>query len=234
MATGRYVAVCHPLKARQLIGKRFAVTSLVAVFVVCTLFNAPRYLRHRVMTFDCADGTTIYFSAPGRLRAGGTFDRVYQYVYFVAGIFVPLLVLAVCNVQLVRAMRRAVCVRKASRATQYNGRAANRLTLTLVVIVVMYIVLFIPGEIASFFKEIGTYVTTDAYNLIVAVLNLLQAINFACNFVLYSAINTHFRRTIYQLVCRRKQHSKAAVKQDAASCNNSRLYGSVTGASTYV
>ena len=31
MAVSRYIAICHPLRARQIIGKRFTVASLVAV-----------------------------------------------------------------------------------------------------------------------------------------------------------------------------------------------------------
>jgi len=32
MALSRYIAICHPLRARQIIGKTFTITSLVAVF----------------------------------------------------------------------------------------------------------------------------------------------------------------------------------------------------------
>lgn len=43
----------------------------------------------------------------------------------------------------------------------------------------------------------------DAYNVAVAVANALQTLNFACNFVLYCAVNVHFRRIVRQMVtCR--------------------------------
>lgn len=229
MATSRYVAVCHPLKARQFIGKRFAVTSLIGVIVVCVIFNLPRYFRQTIATYDCLDGSQIFIARPGKLRRGEAFERVYRWFYFVAGILAPLVLLIVCNAQLIRALRRAGYVREMSRASQHNTRAANRLTLTLVIIVVMYIVLFIPGEIINFLKEFTTAgESTDIYNLAVAFFNLLQAVNSAFNFVLYSAVNTHFRHTIYLIVCCR------AKKAQHSSSSSNRHYGSVTGGSTYV
>lgn len=228
MATSRYLAVCHPLKARQFIGKRFAVTSLVVVFVACVIFNFPRYFRQSIAAFDCLDGSRIFIIRPGKLRRGEAFEMVYRWLYFVAGILAPLVLLIVCNAQLIRALRRAGYVREMSRAAQYNTRAANRLTLTLIIIIIMYIVLFIPGEIMNFLKEFTTDGdSTDIYNLAVAFFNLLQAVNSAFNFVLYSTLNTHFRRTIYLIVCCR------GAKQPQRS-NSSRHYGSVTGGSTCV
>jgi len=53
MATGRYLAVCHPLHARQFIGKRFAVWSLLIVFFICTIFNIPRYFKLEIQTLSC-------------------------------------------------------------------------------------------------------------------------------------------------------------------------------------
>ena len=43
----------------------------------------------------------------------------------------------------------------------------------------------------------------DSYNVAVAVGNTLQTLNFACNFILYCAVNVHFRRIVREMVtCR--------------------------------
>ena len=86
-----------------------------------------------------------------------------------------------------------------SRKKNNNKNNANRITLTLVVIVVMFIVLFVPAEVLNFFANMATRETTNLFNLTVTIFNLLQAINFALNFILYCAINTHFRMAFYNL-----------------------------------
>jgi len=50
----------------------------------------------------------------------------------------------------------------------------------------------VPAELLNFFQPQTTH-KTAAFNVAVAVGNLLQALNFSVNFVLYSAVNTYFR-----------------------------------------
>jgi len=61
-----------------------------------------------------------------------------------------------------------------------DSSAANRITLTLIVIVAMYFALVIPAELMNFVREVAVtnrhYV--DAYNLALAVANTFQAVNF--------------------------------------------------------
>ena len=48
-----------------------------------------------------------------------------------------------------------------------------------------------------------SYLSDDWYNLITAICNTMQAINFSINFVLYYIINVHFRRAVARLLrCR--------------------------------
>jgi len=68
----------------------------------------------------------------------------------------------------------------------------------------MYFALVIPAELMNFVREVAVtnrhYV--DAYNLALAVANTFQAVNFALNFLLYCAVNTHFRQTFVRIVYR--------------------------------
>lgn len=118
-----------------------------------------------------------------------------------------------CNAHLIRTLRTAMvprydpsasfrqAVRPAAprrTARQRSEQATHRITLTLVVIIVLFVVLFIPSELVNFFVHLAvqTRYKTEIFNVAIAVGNLLQTINFAVNFVLYSAVNTHFQYTI--------------------------------------
>jgi len=216
MAVSRYIAICHPLKARQIIGKRFTITSLVAVFVFSVVFNVPRFLQyeHRSVV---SDGRRLYFAYPGPLKRQTGAELAYLWTYFSLGIIMPLCALLFFNVHLIKTLRTSMLTRfdgqtsafpRAIRSTagqrltrERSEQAAHRITLTLIIIIVLFVVLFVPSELLNFFSNLAAQTSyhTNVFNMAVAIGNLLQAINFAVNFVLYSAINTYFRYTICRM-----------------------------------
>lgn len=215
MAVSRYLAICYPLHARLFIGRRFAITSLVIVFGSCALLNIPRYFASEILSLPCQDGGSFHMRMPGALARNRTFNDAYNWIYFIVGIIVPFLLLAFCNVNLIRALHVSMRMRTQGLVISgSNPSAANRITLTLIVIVAMYLFLVVPTETLTFFQEMATenvqYV--DAYNLILAFLNMFQAVNFAFNFLLYCAVNSHFRQTFWRMIitlpcCRRSAYA---------------------------
>lgn len=235
MAFSRFLAICYPLKGRQFIGKTFALTSLTVVFVACALFNVPRYFWRKLSSYECHNGSVVYFSVDGPMVEHKTLETIYQWLYFTVGILIPLLLLIFCNTHLILALRRSMRMRMESHGARHNNQAANRITLTLIILIVMYVLFFVPAETLNFLKDVMTSETTDVYNLTVTTFNLLQAINFAMNFVLYCAINTHFRHTIYRLFCSSRCCSRRfSDKAPNSAYSLNRHYGSLTEASSYV
>jgi len=233
-AISRYIAICHPLRARQIIGRTFTVASLVAVALGSVLFNVPRFLRDepRSHVGKVTGGRLVYFVFPGPMRHHPGVQRAYSWSYFTLGIALPLFVLVFSNAKLVLALRSSKklradtsCARQptSERRTSpdnddHHGhdKSARRITLTLIVIIIFFVLLFVPAELLNFFMEhaVGDVYNTGVFNMAQAVGNLLQAVNFAVNFVLYCAVNTHFRQTVYRLMqapcCRRSPTSEAA------------------------
>jgi len=218
MAVSRYIAICHPLKARQIIGKTFTVASLVAVILGSVLFNVPRFLNDepRSIVSAATGGSRMYFVYLGPLRRHPNFQLAYSWTYFTLGIAVPLCVLVFCNTKLVVALRTSKKLRddttvhqqlRSTRSSDHHhhdqvaSESASRITLTLIVIIILFVLLFIPVELLTFFIEHATddVYHTDVFNIVMAIGNLMQASNFAVNFVLYCIVNTHFRHTMYRL-----------------------------------
>jgi len=215
MAVSRYIAICHPLQARQIIGKTFTVTSLVAVFVVSVLFNVPRFLRDEAQSVIRDAGRRFYFAYPGPLQRHPDAMLAYLWTYFTLGIVMPLCVLVFCNAHLIKTLRMSILARFDAQTSFHRRReapqrttrerseqAAYRITLTLIIIIVLFVVLFVPSELLNFFVELASQsrYNTDVFNIAMTVGNLLQAINFAVNFILYSAVNTYFRYTICRMI----------------------------------
>ena len=209
MAASRFLAIRFPLRARQLIGKTFSSASLSTVVVLCVLFNVPRYFREEVRSLRCQTGALVFFPYPGALKRNPFWENIYHWSYFFCGILIPFASMTFSNAYLIVALRRSRFeLGSESHVINRMSHSSNRVTLTLVSIVLMYIFLFVPSELLNFFfYDLATKETTDRFNITVAILNLMQTVNFSFNFILYCAIHAHFRLVLYSLVtCKRLRH----------------------------
>ena len=125
IAVSRYIAICHPLRARQVIGNTFTVSSLVAVALGSVLFNVPRFLfdESRSIVSSVHGGRRMYFVFPGPLRSNPAVKRAYWWSYFTLGIAVPFWVLLFCNAKLVVALRRSQQLRSQTTPRTFGGRS---------------------------------------------------------------------------------------------------------------
>lgn len=219
MAVGRYLAVCHPFRARQVIGTTLTKRAVFAVYATCFACNAPRFFVYRAASIVCGQPPVeeeFHFRWPGyvNVRRNPTVETVYMWSYFAVGVFLPCVLLSVSNAFLIRALHGADAALRSSprrRSSDSTGDQYRPITVTLVALVAMYVILVSPAEIVIFMRHrfvAGDVTYGDTYDLVAAVGNTLQAVNFSLNFVLYYVINAHFRRALSELVrgrCRRRR-----------------------------
>jgi hypothetical protein len=224
MAVSRYLAICYPMKGRELLGTTASKCGIVIVFAFCIAFNLPRFWLLKVDYIEFGDGSVSYFARSGPLQASALGEMVYMWLYFTICILIPLLVLAYCNAYLIRALRLSASMRREhTRGRDSASDSKNIVTLTLSAIVCLYFVLVTPAELLNFTKYHViadlSWLGLDRYNLGVALGNTLQAFNFAGNFVLYCVINVHFRRALVRLFrCRRAdQKVRWSVKYESVT-----------------
>jgi hypothetical protein len=162
LAVGRYLAICHPFRAREIIGTTIAKRAVFLVYGACIALNVPRFLVYRVEHIRCGDVVELYFRWPGptHVKTSPVVERVHMWLYFVVGILVPFVCLVVSNVFLVRALRVARSKLTLIRAVETRTADPYRpvtltlaVTLTLVVLVIMYVVLVSPAEFAMFLRQ---------------------------------------------------------------------------------
>ena len=223
MATSRYLAICHPFKARHIIGKTGTKSCIALVVLLCILFNIPRLFENQIEQLACMPpdkinsnktlsreeyGTNpqsqsvIYYINSGVLSSGTRHYTIYIWLYFIFGIFLPLALLAFCNICLVKTLRESSRLRRRYRVPAAHVDSNYRITSILVTIVVMYILLVSPAEVLSFIRNRSAdYGAGPALVMAVEITNVLQTLNFAFNFVLYLALNVHFRNAIKAILC---------------------------------
>jgi len=159
------------------------------------------------------------------------YEVVYDVVWAVVCLFIPLLILVVCNVCLVRAIRQSRQLQRLCRAnfrlatttttTQCRGDGQDvsddtvnsagqrqRMTPTLVALIVVFIVCVSPSALLFTLKLTGIGDPTSGsktayhvYQTTTVVANSLFLVNFAANFVLYCIINVRFRCTARDVLC---------------------------------
>ena len=230
MATSRYLAICHPFRSRYIVGLTGTRVSITVVFLLCLLANIPRFFEYYIEWVPCTDQSVRLIRNFGFMMSNKRARAVYMWIYFSVGIFLPLTTLAFCNICLVRALKESSRLRRRCRVPAAHVDSNYRITSILVTIVVMYITLVSPAEIALFIDEQlkqGIYRTVPADNentfsamsMVVEATNVLQTVNFACNFVLYFVLNIHFRKVLKDLICtcvmRKKPCVRAASLQDS-------------------
>ena len=174
-------------------------------------FNMPRFFKKTIKSIECQEGGYAYYPDNGSVSStvNPTAVMVYTWIYFILGIIVPFAILAYCNIFFIHTLKRSMAMRQQlsrSQSDQSSRTNKNIVTLTLSIIVVLYIVLVGPAEILNFWEPYinnkYSFHVIVQYSMAVAVCNMLQVLNFAMNFVLYLAINVHFRSVIWNIACR--------------------------------
>ena len=213
MATGRYLAICHPLHARWFVDLKSTRIAILTVFFVSVAFNMPRFFSLKVLEGNCTAICKCYYTEDSDLFLNRKFIDIYMFMWAILGVFIPLALMACCNICLIRALQKSNRMRRMYRANQPSVDSSHRLTVTLIAIVVFFLILVTPSEIRKFMYFIyKTHSSHDqqsewVFHFIMTgatVTNFLQAVNFTVNFILYCVINVHFRKTIKQIFSCRK------------------------------
>ena len=209
MAVGRYAAICHPLRAREFVHVTCTRSAIVLTFIGWVLLHLPQFWSYTVSHF-CVDGTVIYITDLGEFKNNKSLNSAFSYTWMIVGFFIPVPLLAYCNACLIRALKESNQMRRQYRVHTKKSRPGNKITPTLIIIVIMFFVLVAPSEIIHFVIDHVSTSKTQGLSATIVFFNVLQTVNFASNFVLYCAVNVHFRKTLKDLIfiCRRPGKSR--------------------------
>lgn len=192
----QYLAICHPFKVNYLLSRKKILIVICLIPLIWSLALLPLIWSFRPITITT--NTSIRHSYTLSI-----FNDNNPYFYYpvtccwaVFGYGIPVLTLAFFNINLIRALRKSKSFR--SRFLDEHKKEkdwTNQLTITLILLVLMYTILVSPSEIFHFYSEI--FGKRDNPLLISTVLNFLQTIHFSCTFLLYVFVNKVFRRILF-------------------------------------
>ena len=231
MAIGRFIVVAYPFYARIALSTKRGFCAIISIHILSTVMTLPMLLHIRIRACRDASNLLMYQYRPRFQMPVKLYMLEYvKWVWPIIAVFIPLVVMTVINARLIRELSNAKKSRRRSCRGQVVRDKHQKITLTLVIIVLMFLVLVAPSEILRYvnpYKYWGKISYTIA-----SVANVMQAVNFAFNFVLYCAVSASFRQTLSSLFFRRKQNPPGpetqtmlnrASESTRSSANNGRM-----------
>lgn len=185
----RYVAVCHPLKARALCTYGRAKIYVIVSIFFAILYNLPRFWEVVPIQTSIPNSTVILHCVrPSLLRQNQTYITVYiLWCYFIVNYVIPFLTLAVLNCQIYRQVKRAN--RERQKLSSSERREIGLATMLLCVVVVFFVFNFLALVLnvsEAFYHFID--------HSLAKISNLLVTIHSSCNFLIYVIFGEKFKR----------------------------------------
>ena len=230
IAGARYIGICHPLKARIMLGSVATKLAIAATFIIWMALLAPVLWSYKLQHMYLDNNTLLYIVDLGVFNTNQHLKVSMTYSWAILGFFLPITVLALFNICLIRALRASHRLRQSVVRNRAGSRdQSSRITVTLVALVIMFIILVSPSELLHFYIDVvpESYTTMEIF---LTLGNVLQAVNFSFHFVLYCAVNVSFRRAIITIVCVIMAKLRCH-KYDRGS-NESRWFSRSSGASS--
>ncbi len=213
MSLSRHIAVCYPMSARQYMRPRHTILAMIFSTIFWIGLHLPLLWTWNVKVIQCNPG--IQHSKQIILLDFGPFVKLkvisitFTWIWLILGFIIPVLILGYCNLKLVWSLRISRRFQD-NNITRRNSRSRDiqqRITITLVAIVIMFFTCVSPSEILHGYTELHGYADVKSkqsnsisYSVIATICNVLQVINFSSNFVLYCVVNSYFRRAVKSLI----------------------------------
>ena len=213
MAIYRHYAVVHPIKAKHYLTSRRSLTAIMVGCTYWTLIYLPQLWTWKVAKIQCSpDAPTFLFLDFGAFEQNKTYRQIFLYVWAISGFFIPVCILVCCNVNLIFFLKsthsRINGSVRLDRRTQRQA-ASRRINVTLISIVVCFFLFNFPSELIQFYIEIAPSDQNNQGRILsvaVTTCNVFQALNMSLNFALYCLVNSHFRKSVKNMLASRCIH----------------------------
>ena len=191
----RYIAVCHPARAKEMCTIPRAQTVSIIFFVLMSVIAVPSGLRYRrKIIVDPITNETHYEVELTELGRTESFMTVYTWVINLLRSVIPLCILIVVNACIIQSLRK-------ERIKGKKMTARNRITLMLIVVIIVFVLCITPDAIMSTVFGFG-YV--EAGYLVKGVrefTDTLLSVNSAINFIIYCLCSKCFRDVFSEIFC---------------------------------
>ena len=222
MSINRYIVVVNPLHARSTLSTFRTVLIIILVYIISTILTLPFFLHHKIVQcLDFDHNVQVEYQSRFQQRVMRGVLFYIKWIWPILADFIPIAILAFCNTRLIWELKRATNTRKRTAHGQIIKESNHKVTLTLVIIVLMLLFLVSPSEILRYINPYKSW--GDTGHVVASITNVLQAINFAFNFILYCVVSATFRHTLKSMFtrCYKERADKAEMQSMLTRVNTS-------------
>ncbi|CAO1411735.1 unnamed protein product [Diamesa serratosioi] len=194
----RYVAVCHPLRARALCtyGRARIYFLVILIFSIC--YNLPRFFEVKLSQYDDNEYGHVYCIAATDLRFHPDYVKIYiHWLYMIFIYFIPFSSITFFNFMIY------LQVRKANRERQLLSRTEKR-EFGLATMLFFLVIIFLCCNILALVINVSEAFEGVIEDRLVKTSNLLITFNSSVNFIIYVIFGEKFKRIFLLLFCKRR------------------------------
>jgi hypothetical protein len=205
VAAERHVAVCFPLKAAVICTKRKAYLAVGLVCLLSFIYRIPLIFVFDVISvLDPCSGT----ERPWFVHSTIYFNDYFQLIYLISlhiiiNSLFPLIVLIIFTYRIISTLKQAAN-KNLTRNVDYVTAQMKSTSLRVVVVVIVFIILEMPGgiyQIVSAFERYQTFkIPFEVIEIVEPISYFLNTCNSFVNFYIYIIIGSSFRRTLIGIV----------------------------------
>ena len=197
VAAERYYKVCCLARVNLLCTFNSAILVCAMTFLLTTLLTLPLLFRYKSVNIDCGGDGSVVMVELSELWKNEYFESAYTWIHNLMRTVVPIIIVSTMNVFIIKTLRRT---RRRSRSATTRQDSMQRVTCTLVSVIVVFVICVTPDAIISTF---GYGYVEENYQIRAAreITDLLLLVNSAVNFVLYIIFNSVFRKNFQALCC---------------------------------
>uniref|UniRef100_A0A1A8NS01 Pyrimidinergic receptor P2Y, G-protein coupled, 4-like n=2 Tax=Nothobranchius TaxID=28779 RepID=A0A1A8NS01_9TELE len=207
----RYIGICHPIKARNLVKSRHAHLVCGLMWAVVTVCLIPNIV---FVTTSRRDNDTLCHDTTSQ----GAFEQYVDYssVVMVLLFCIPFMIILVCYCQ----MARALCRPRQGLSASPRGNNSRQKSIKLIIVVlVVFAVSFVPFHITR-----TLYYTSRVLNLHCEFLNVvnftykitrpLASVNSCIDPILYFLAGDHYRSKLMFVLTKKKRATTSESKPE--------------------
>ena len=183
----RYIAVCHPLKAKSFCTKARTKATIIAIVVLSVLYNIPKYFEISVGEYVDGDFGNFYHASASDLRKDKLYITIYiHWLYCIFMNLIPLSGITFFNLMIYQQVR--IVNRNRAKLTSKEMQEIKLTTMLFCVVIVFLTCQFLAvlANILETFKGIHNDVLTKLSIFFVT-------LNSSVNFIIYVVLVRKFR-----------------------------------------
>ena len=191
----RYIAVCHPARAKEMCTVKRARNVSIIVFILMSAIAIPSGLKYRgVIVNDPVTNQTKYDLNLTELGNNESFMTVYTWIINLLRSVIPLCILIFVNACIIQSLRK-------ERVKGKKMSARNRITLMLIIVIIVFVLCISPDAIMSTVFGFGYVEAGYLVKGIREFTDTLLLVNSAVNFIIYCLCSKIFRDVFSEIFC---------------------------------